>query len=142
VVFDLYRNAGTPVSGKPGGAQFDWPGSACTPSTVKLYPELQCRKIAFARWVLSWNPMTGTSPTGVRLVFADDGPSNIQEIVRQLRTNGNTPYDDAFDITAKFQATWNAYQAAGKYVNLGHQTVGNGGNSPLIYGSWVELGLV
>lgn len=142
LVLELYRNAGTPVAGPVSGAAFAWPGVACTASTVKVYPELQGRQIAFARWVLAWNPSTGSSKTGVRLVYCDDGPSNIQEIGRQERVDANTPFDDTLDVTAVVQSVWDTYAAAGKYFQFGHQAYGNGANGPLIYGSWIEIGFV
>lgn len=139
-IFDLYRNAALPIQGTADGAAFAWPGNACTASTFKLYPELlKGQALLFARWVCAWNPNTGSSPTAVRLVAADDGPANIRELARFTRTNYNTPVDDTIDITRPLQAVWNACQSLNIGKQIGHQTAGNGGNGPLIYGSWVEL---
>lgn len=141
-VVELYRNAGTAVEGPASGANWLWPGIACTSSTLKLYPAFQCKQIVFARWVLVWNPSApGESPTGVRLVYCDDGPSNIVEIVRQTRTFATTPFDDAVDITTKLGSIWCAYAGIGMPFQIGHQAFGNGANGPLIYGSWIEVGL-
>jgi len=138
--YDIYRSACTPLVGTADGAVCQWPGTACTASTFKLYPEMMPNaEIKFARWVLSWNPDTGISPTVVRLVAADDGPSIFAELARQTRTNADSPFDDAIDITAALAPIWLQYQAKGAAFNIGHQTAGNGQNGPIIYGSWIEI---
>jgi hypothetical protein len=74
------------------------------------------------------------SPSGVQLVHADDGPSNVVGITQFLKSNRTSPCVDAAYVTE----TLNGLLAVGNSKFLGHQLVGNGTNSPLLYSSVIE----
>lgn len=138
--FTLYRDAATGLAGTVDGANWAWPGQALTASTFVLRADKGLSRVAHARWVLVWNPCTSQpeSPTGVRLVSADLGPSNIAEICRitsPADSPHNAPKVDAVDVTAAL----NAIIEAGALKTIGQQTFGNGANGCLIYASWLEL---
>jgi hypothetical protein len=88
---------------------------------------------------LVWNPQVSdpASPTGVRLVHCDSGPSNLVEVaaIRQQGEVYAKPRVGMVDITTVL----NSLIAGKQYKQLGQQTFGNGGNGCLIYASWVEL---
>lgn len=138
ISFMLASNASYADVGANYGAAFLWPGAACTASTYTIYPMFyQGWTIKFARWVCAWNPNApADSPSVVRLVHCDDGPSNIVEIHEFRRTYYTTPADDAFDFTSIIKPLWDKWRDAGLYKHIGHQTAGA---SPLIYQSRVEL---
>lgn len=138
----LFKHPSVPIVGTADAANWSWPGTACTANTFKLFPAmLPGLSLLYARWILAWNPMTADAPTSVRLVVADDGPSNIVEIAKITRTEGSTPFDDGVIITEKLAPWWSGCQAQGLAKNVGHQTCGNGQNGCLIYTSWVEITL-
>lgn len=130
--FALYRDAAVALNCTVSGAQFAWPGSALTASTTTVYFNFSPKRpITYARWVVAWNPNTGASPTGLRLVHADDGPSNVTEIARITGMNYFQPRVDAVDVTATMQSL----SDGASYKHIGHQTFGNGMNGCLIYSS-------
>ena len=128
--FTLYRNSQHPLAGTIGGARWQYPGTALTANTTQFYAD-ENLALSYARWVLVWNPNTSASPTGVRLIHADSGPTNEVELARFLRTYTNTPVVDAVDITADLQGLT-------EHKTLAHQTAGNGQGGCKIYGSWIE----
>ncbi len=132
----FFRNAAAPIIGAASGAQYAFPGAALTASTAKLWFNLISQgSIIAARWVLAWNPKTGASPTGVRLVYFDDGPANIVQIGEITSTNYSTPRVDAVWVTTYLQNLL----ASRVERNFGHQTFGNGVNGPSIYSSALEI---
>ncbi len=138
--FTLYRDAAVGLSGTVDGSNWAWPGQALTASTFVLRADQGLGQVKHARWVLVWNPRTNNpaSPTGVRLVSADLGPTNIQEICRITSPSNqayNSPKVDGVDVTSYL----NAIIAAGQLKTIGQQTFGNGGNGCLIYASWIEV---
>lgn len=139
--FMLVSNSTHPDQGSPSGAMFSWTGAATTANTFTIRPYLfEGWTVKFCRWVCAWTPNTpGASPAISRLVYADDGPSNITEIARFTHTNYMTPIDDTVDITAIIKPLWNAWRDAGVGKHIGHQTAGDGLDSPLIYQSRIEL---
>lgn len=128
--FTLYRSAEQALKGTPDGAAWAYPGAALSANTTQFYAQMGLT-LQFARWVVAWNPDTGSSPTGVRLVLADSGPTNEVEVASFLASNCTTPRVDAADVTRQLQSL-----AAQK--TIAHQTCGNGQNGCKIYGSWVE----
>ena len=139
-ILTLARHASLPVAGA-SGASWAWPGNACTASLIKVYPQLQTRSIAFARWVCAWDPVSATNPTYVRLVNCTDGPANLNQRAVFSRVRGPfNVYDDAVDITTAMQSLWNYFKGLNEDFMLGHQTCGNGTDAPLIYASWIEIG--
>ena len=129
---DLYRNPGDPLKCSTSGA-WAFPGRAVTASTKRIYsPQMKGRKLISAEWIITWDPNTGASPTGVGLFLMDDGPSNLQEIIRVQRTNYWSPFVDGGYVTQPFQNLLDT----GTYKHLGQMTFGNGSEeSCLIYSS-------
>lgn len=139
--FMIASNSSYPDQGAASGASFAWTGAATTSNTYTIRPYLFTGwTVLFARWVCAWNPSTpGASPAIARLVYADDGPSNITEITRFSHTSYTNPIDDTVDITAILQPLWNSWRDGGVYKHIGHQTAGDGADHPLIYQSRIEL---
>lgn len=129
----LYRNSQHALDGSISGAVWAYPGTALSANTVQLYAQMGLT-LVYARWMLAWNPNTGPSPTGVRLVNADSGPSNEGEMARFLIANANTPRVDAVDVTTPLKY----WLAAGNQKTLAHQTCGNGTNGCKIFASVIE----
>ena len=140
---DLYRNSSVPIY-CPSDGSWVWPGGALTANTIKFYggfANQNGNNIAYVRWVIVWNPNVQSypySPTSVRLVIADDGPTNIYQIAQVMPPSGVasiTPIVSAVDVTQLFKTL--VSQSINKTV--GHQSVGNTATGPLIYGSWLEV---
>ncbi len=135
-IYQFYRDPATPLIGTSVGCCYDYPGSALSGSSIPFhFDKMAGRQIKFARWVLVWNPSTGGSPTGARLVHADSGPSNLVQIADIRTTNKSTPIVSSADITNEL----NALSVSGQWKQILQQTFGNGGNGIKIYGSWVEI---
>ena len=126
----LYRNAQTPLMGYPSGA-WHWPGIAFSASTFQLYAHLDL-SIDTCRFAYSFNPQSGPSPTGLRLVALDMG--SVVPLATALIPNRQTPTSGGVDIT--HQIKWLLNNQRG--VTLALQTVGNGSAGPLIYHAVVE----
>jgi hypothetical protein len=134
----IYQSALTGEVGQASGTHWTYLATACTPSfTTYFWSQLKAAgaEILFARALIAWNPDTDASPTGLRLISADDGPANLIEIHRWLESNYHTPKVDAFDMTTTMQAML----AAGIYKHIGFQTIGNGANGPIIYEVRLEI---
>lgn len=131
----LYRHPTNALVGTVNGANWQWPGTALSASTSPFYGDKLNHSLCYARWVLVWNPSTGISPTGVRLVLCDSGPTNLVEMCEIRQTYYNSPRVDAVDVTAKL----NELITNKQFKQIGQQTFGNGGNGCLIYASWLEL---
>lgn len=107
----LFKNSQNPLVGTVAGSSWAWPGVALSANTYKLHANyLRSANLRFSRWVLVWNPQVidtvGFSPTGVRLVKFDDGPTNIQQIAVVNSPSGrtyNSPKVDSFDVTLSLQ---------------------------------------
>ena len=128
--FVLYRDAANPLVG-PSSAAWAWPGNALTASTQWIY-SVAMENVLYARWVCVWAPRSAGS--GVRLVVADSGPSNIQEIASFVSpTDYPNPRNDAAEVTLALRGIVQDQQ-------IGHQMKGPGNCcGPLVYGSWVEV---
>lgn len=125
-----------PIIGEPSGAVWAWPGAALTASVTTLHAGLGEYSLVAACWVLAWDPATaGSSPTGVRLIHADDGPSNITEIARIDATYATTPRRSSVDI---LDALRGVLSSGATHKHIGHQTFGNGQNGPRIYLSEIQ----
>lgn len=139
----LFKNSQNPLIGTASGASWAWPGVALSANTHRLHANLLASAtLRYARWVLVWNPRVtdsvSFSPTGVRLVKFDSGPTNIEQITAVRSPAGTTyttPRVDAVDVSSAFQQIVSSL--ASKHI--GHQTFGNGQHGCLIYGSWLEL---
>lgn len=134
----IYQSASFGEQGPADGVNWNFLGNAKSSSMSTYFWSLLKAgnaSIVFARVVFIWNPNTGTSPTGIRLVSADDGPVNLIEICQVTQTNYTNPRVDAVDMTTALQALL----AAGQYKHLGFQTSGNGGNGPIVYGVRLEI---
>jgi hypothetical protein len=130
----LVRHAGEPVD-VPNDGKWYFPGSALSASMSQLHATSGMAKLHSARWVVAWNPRAPhASPSGVQLVHADSGPSNVCGIAQFLKSKKTSPVVDAADVTAAL----NGILAGGASKFLGHQLVGNGTNSPLLYSSVIE----
>lgn len=136
----LYRN---PIQGLPGttsAADWAWPGNALSASVMPLRADLLTGRLRYARWVLVWNPCTldPASPTGARLVSADNGPRNLAEVARiwsPVDQPCTTPRVDSVEITGAL----NEILVARVLKQIGQQTFGNEANGCLIYASWIEM---
>lgn len=127
----FYRNPSVPIHGTTPSGTWLYPGTALSASNVQIIANFPM-KIVQARWVLVWNPKAGVGYNAVRLVTADDGPANIQEVAFINRNNTNTPVVNAYDVTAALQSVY----AGGVYKHLLQQTCGDTASD--IYGSWIE----
>lgn len=126
----LYRNAQTPLAGYASGA-WHWPGVAFSASTSQLYAHMDL-EISSCRFAYSFNPNTGASPTGLRLVALDLG--QVVPLATATRANLYTPISGGVDITS--QMRWMIDNGRG--VTLALQTVGNGAAGPLVYHAVIE----
>ena len=133
---EFYRNPATAFTGSTGSSEYIYPGSAASASVQVIHAELlQGREILFARWVLVWNPNTAGAATGARLItFTGEDPTQV-EIARIEVASYQSPRVNDVDLTTAIQAILDG----GVLTFVGHQTIGNGSNAALIYGSWIEI---
>ncbi len=92
----FYRNPATPIFGVTPTNNWQSPGAALSASAVRIYPG---KAVLSATWVVAWNPNAGPTYNALRLVAADDGPSNIQPIAFLNAKEKMTPIVQAYDIT-------------------------------------------
>lgn len=132
VPMEMYRNAGSSVTGGSSSVAFANPGSAFTASTHQWYAStFDLSTLVYARWLVAWTPGHASNACAIRLCHSDSGPTNTTEIERFTQT-GTTPRVDAVDVTTDIQAL-----VANK--TLHYQTLGNGTEAPAIYLSTLEL---
>lgn len=135
--FDFYRNPQIPIIGTTDGSLWTFPGNALSASVIPLWPNyIGGTKIKYARWVLVWNPNTDVVSTKVRLIKADSGITNVEEIAQISRSNYHNPTVNGVDITIALQSILDSGLS---WKQLGQQTIGNGKNGCLIYASWIEI---
>ena len=134
VNFDFYRNPQIPLQGTVAGCCWAYPGNALTASSIKFYGSA-VDPVRYARWVVVWNPSTSESPTGIRLVVADDGPTILYSFAEQRQAHTKTPVVSGVDVTEEL----NEIIESGLDIQLIQQTFGNGVSGPLIYASWIEV---
>ena len=91
-----YRSSAQPTANVGKGTYCWWPGTGLTASSTVLFPA-DLRPVRRAVWVVTYVPNGGH----VRLVSADDGPSNVAEIVATPATEQRTPINHVADVTAQ-----------------------------------------
>ena len=90
----------------------------------------------FSRFCVAWTPNDhGRGQTGVRLVIADDGPVNLEEVCSVTR-EGENPVVNGWDVSA-FLNEKVIDARVSKQLLL--QTLGNGITGPLVYAAWLEI---
>lgn len=131
----LYRSTQTALVG-PTAATYGNPGvTGVTASYIQLYCAILNRPLQRVFWRVVWDPDCSTGSTGVRLVHADSGPSNITEIIAQTASGTGSVRNDGFNITDDI----NSLIAGTVDKQIGHQAIGNGSDAAKIYGSWLEV---
>lgn len=131
-VYQFYRNPTAPIEGTTPSTPWKYPGIALSASSVLFWAQYPM-KVAFARWVVAWNPDAGVGYNAIRLITADSGPANETQIAFINRNNTSTPVVDGADVTAAFQAIC----AAGINKQILQQTCGD--TASRIYASWIEV---
>lgn len=138
----LFKDAQAPLRGK-SVIDWTWPGVALTANTSRFSADyLKGVRLLRASWVLVWNPqyhnIAMPNKPAVRLVSFDNGPANIAEIAAVTISAGvvfNSPRVDVRNVTEVFNGVLNG----GISKQVGHQTMGDGVDGCLIYGSWIEF---
>lgn len=98
----FYRDPANPLFGTTPSATWQFPGSALSASSVRIHPS--DFRVKSATWVVVWNPNAGATFNAIRLVTADDGPVNLQQIAFINRNQAQTPVVQAVDITDAIRA--------------------------------------
>lgn len=139
VQFDLYRNAGVPLQGTKLSV-FNWPGGCLTSQSAVFHAAgLGDLNVVLALWRCCWSPnINNGAQTAVRLVAADAGPSNIQQVAAFFQANPGVR-NDAADITQAVRARVESHRLSNTMFQLIHQTAGDSSTGPLIYSSAIEL---
>jgi hypothetical protein len=143
---DHFRNAAMPLNGNKTSS-FNYAGSCLTSQSVIFHSEaLETLNIKKAIWRICWKPnITNGSQTAIRLISANSGPSNINQIVATFSGGKtNTPLNEAFDITESLKALIESNSPSvdfpnGSMFQLITQSAGDGSNGCLIYSSSIEL---
>lgn len=130
-LFGPVQNEGSLVTSI--GPTWQWPGAATTASTKTFEFQLGFPIPVWVRWIVLWR--TQTVNQYVRLVHADDGPSNITQIAQIQGTGRGEPDDSVMNVTVPFQTL----VAAGQHKHLGWQLWGDG-NPIQIYEVRLEIG--
>jgi len=128
---EFYRNPQTALIGTASAAAWLNPGNAFSASTARWRGDLGF-KVLSARWVITWTPGPSSSSSGLRLCWAEDGPTNIIEFARLTGNGATTPIVSAADVTA-------ALNGQNQNRSILHQTLGNGSNGVQIYSSVIEI---
>jgi hypothetical protein len=140
---EFYRNPSIPLGFPMGGPSswagdkrggWNYPGTALSASSIRWFGLEDPDRLEYARWVLVWNPNnpSGGVYVGARLVLADSGPANLDQIGMISANAGNSPVVGSCDITAFLKA------AADKQII--QQTQGDSiARGPLIYASSIDL---
>jgi hypothetical protein len=112
-----------------------FPYAVLSSSTNPFFADqLQGAHIKHARWTIVWIPNTSGATTGIRLVHFDAGPVNMTEFAKSEKS-GTSPIHTFLDVTDQL----NDLLEAGQFKYIGYQIRGNGSQSPLIYGSWLDI---
>lgn len=143
--FDLFRNTDAPLVGYKGNP-FSWPGKCLTAQAVIFHAAaMDTLNISQAYWRLCWLPnINNGAQTAVRLVSADSGPTNIQQVAAFFGSNNiSNPLNDVANITQALHDLIASHKSTGAEVarmfSMIHQTAGDGVNAPLIYSSSLEI---
>lgn len=126
----FYRNPAVPVLGATPTNNWQSPGAALTASSVRIYPG---RPILSATWVVAWNPNAGPTYNALRLVAADDGPTNLLPIAFLNAKERMTPMVQSYDITDAVNTIMNS--SASRQIIM--QTCGD--TVSQIYRSTIDL---
>lgn len=127
----FYRNPTTPILGTTPSASWKYPGTALSASSVRVYSSSRTLKAAY--WILVWNPSAGAGANACRLITADDGPTNEQQIAFLNKSNSNSPIVQSFNITAAMRGI--VQSGSSKQVLM--QTCGDSASK--IYRSTIDL---
>lgn len=135
---EFYRNSQTPLNGNT--SKTPWFSGIALSASMHVINAMNNwligSKITYARWVVAWNPNTNTDvKTGLLLVTADSGPTNILEVARIEHSNYMNPRVDAVDVTSVL----NGMIQGGVWKQIGQQTFGNATTGPLVYSSTIEV---
>lgn len=114
------------------GSTYVFIGDALTAST-KVFPFQSMPLVEKATWKHVWTP--NNTAAYVRLIHADNGPSNITQIVAVQSNGSSTPTVETVDITNDF----NSLVVAGVEKQIGFQVKDDGVNESSIYESRIEL---
>jgi hypothetical protein len=101
--------------------QWAWPGEALSASTGHLAFRYGFPPVTFARAIIVWSP--GSVNNGIRIVHADDGPTNITEMGRKISTE-STQSPRAHGIILTDQLNELVNNKVSKHV--GYQVIGDG----------------
>jgi hypothetical protein len=133
----LYRSPQTALVG-PTANSWEWMGTGVTASLIQFRGDQTGQRLVYAYWRVVWDPNAGGfGSTGVRLVHADSGPSNITAFsgCSLTATDTGTVRNDAVNVLTELQG----FLDGGTYKQIGHQGIGNATNAPKIYMSELEL---
>jgi hypothetical protein len=131
----LYRSPQTALVG-PIPNTWAFPGTGVTASLIQWRADYPGMDLEVAYWRVIWDPNgSGAGQTGVRLVHADSGPSNITSIVAQTDDATGSVRNDAFDVTSTLQG----FLDSETYKQIGHQMIGNATTAANLYMSELEL---
>ena len=127
-LFGPVQGAGALVD--TGNANWEFKGNALSASTKAMWFEHGFANILFARWLTIWTPNGNTC----RLVYMDDGPSNIAGIA-SVTSESSTPVPQSANVTDVL----NYLIGQGINKQIGIQFSGGGTNTFTLYDSRLEL---
>lgn len=93
----FYRDPANALAGTTPGSSWKMPGRALSASSIRIYPGT--KHVKKATWILVWAPNASGTYNSVRLVTADDGPTNLVSIAFIGKNSGSSPVVDSADIT-------------------------------------------
>lgn len=136
-IFTLYaepRSSEALAQSSTGGS-YVWANDALTASTFTFRFDKGSlwEDILYARWYVVWHP-NGDTNNGIRLVHADDGPTNITEIAEFTGRSDTSQIVSETDITTDLATLL----AGGAKKHIGHQ-IKTTGTGMKIYLSRVEV---
>ena len=130
----FYRDPAVPLLGTTPSSPWKYPGNALTASSNRIYA--QAARLQKAAWYLVWTPNAGATYNAARLVKADNGPTNLEQIAFINRNNTNTPVVDSVDMTAALNAILDSLMP-GESKQILMQTCGDAASA--IYRSTIDL---
>lgn len=115
------------------GTQWVFPGSALTAATKRFRFSRGLQSVNSAVWLLMW--VTPNRSHKARLVYFDDGPSNVVEICEVTGTGEGQPRVNSFDLTGLF----NKLVAERIDKNIGWQLKDDGNTAAEVFESRLEI---
>lgn len=121
---------------------YNFPGSALSSSLVSLFSGMNA-EVLYAVWDLVWTPKHASC--GVRLISAEDGPSNITVLQETTPSASASPLHPTFNVTDAFVALREVLAAgvigdSTHHRQIGHQVkVNTGVTAPVIFSSRVQI---